>query len=106
MKTIIITGGTRGIGADIALKFLNEGWKVFIAARNREGLAKDSHENLVFHAMDVRNEYEHDRLVEKVLKSSGHLDCTINCAGLLLETCLGNPRPPEQSSTEKTQYLL
>ena len=30
MQTVIITGGTKGIGADIASKFLKEGWQVMI----------------------------------------------------------------------------
>ena len=49
MKTVIITGGTRGIGAAIARGFLSDGWHVIIAARNNFGLAKENHKNLIFH---------------------------------------------------------
>ena len=59
MKTIIITGGTKGIGADIASKFLKEGWQVMIAARNKSGLSTENYDNLRFQAMDVKNESEH-----------------------------------------------
>jgi len=81
MKTIIITGGTKGIGADIASKFLKEGWQVMIAARNKSGLATENHDNLRFQAMDVRKEKEHYALVQKTLEWTGALDCFINCAG-------------------------
>ena len=81
MKTIIITGGTKGIGADIASKFLKEGWQVMIAARNKSGLATEKHDNLRFQGMDVRKEKEHYALVQKTLKWTGTLDCFINCAG-------------------------
>jgi len=81
MKTVIITGGTRGIGADIARGFLSDGWHVIIAARNNSGLAKENHKNLIFQKMDVRIESDHQSLVKTALDWSGLIDCYINCAG-------------------------
>ena len=48
MKTIVITGGTKGIGSDIARKFLSEGWDVWIGARQETGLALEKQERLKF----------------------------------------------------------
>ena len=81
MKTIVITGGTKGIGSDIARKFLSEGWDVLIGARQETGLALEKHERLKFKTIDVKNESEHHALVKAVLDWTGSLDCFINCAG-------------------------
>jgi NAD(P)-dependent dehydrogenase (short-subunit alcohol dehydrogenase family) len=81
MQTVIITGGTKGIGADIARKFLKEGWQVMIAARNKSGLATENHDNLMFRQIDVRKEKELVTLARKTLEWSGTLACFINCAG-------------------------
>ena len=81
MKTVIITGGTKGIGAEISRKFLAEGWYVLIAARKRSGLATENHNYLKFESMDVRNEIDHCKVVEKALEWTKTLDCFINCAG-------------------------
>jgi len=81
MKTVVITGGTKGIGADIAREFLIDGWNVLIAARNKSGLAEEKHDNLKFQKMDVRVESDHQTLVKTALEWSGSIDCYINCAG-------------------------
>ena len=81
MKTIIITGGTKGIGSDIARKFLKEDWRVLIGARQKSGLALENIDGLKFQAIDVKNESEHHALVQTALDWTGHLDCFINCAG-------------------------
>jgi 3-oxoacyl-[acyl-carrier protein] reductase/meso-butanediol dehydrogenase/(S,S)-butanediol dehydrogenase/diacetyl reductase len=81
MPTVIITGGTKGIGAEISRKFLKEGWQVLIAARKKSELATESHKHLRFQSMDVRREIDHHSLVKTALDWSGSLDCYINCAG-------------------------
>ena len=81
MQTVIITGGTKGIGAYISRKFLKEGWHVLIAARKKTGLASEDHERLKFKSIDVRNESGHHALAKTTLEWTGALDCFINCAG-------------------------
>ena len=81
MQTVIITGGTKGIGAGIARKFLAEGWHVLVGARSKSGLAKETHERMKFHVMDVRFESDHQVLVKTALEWTGALNCYINCAG-------------------------
>ena len=81
MPTVIITGGTKGIGAEISRKFLKEGWQVLIAARKKSGLGTENHKHLRFQSIDVRREIDHQSLVKAALDWSGSLDCYINCAG-------------------------
>ena len=40
MKTIWITGGSTGIGAETAKKFNQNNWRVIISSRNKENLDK------------------------------------------------------------------
>ena len=38
MKTVLVTGGTRGIGLSTAKKFIDQGWNVYITSRKEENL--------------------------------------------------------------------
>ena len=40
MKTILITGGTRGIGLATALRFSENNWNVYITSRKEENLSE------------------------------------------------------------------
>ena len=39
IKTVLITGGTRGIGLATALRFSENNWNVYITSRKEENLA-------------------------------------------------------------------
>lgn len=41
MKTVLITGGNKGIGLEVTKQFLNNGWKVIVVARNATELGLD-----------------------------------------------------------------
>ena len=82
MKTVIITGGTKGIGAEIARKFLHDGWQVLIAARNNSGLALENRKNLKYKQAELKIESDHVALVKTALEWTGTLNCYINCAGI------------------------
>lgn len=81
MKTILITGGVRGIGRSIAEKFLQKGYRVCAVysrdEQNAEELAKLGAE--VYKA-DVSNEAEVVALFQKI----GGVDVLVNNAGISL----------------------
>ncbi len=81
IKTVIITGGSKGIGADIAREFYKEGWNVFIGARHDNGLAQELGEKAFFVRMDVQREKDHIKISEIAIKKTGNLNSYINCAG-------------------------
>lgn len=77
-KTVIVTGGNRGIGLDIATRFANEGWNVFVGSRS--GLEM-SHINIHHMPMDVNEPMDHQMVVNHAALKTGRLDVYINNAG-------------------------
>jgi 3-oxoacyl-[acyl-carrier protein] reductase len=89
MKTILITGGSKGIGYGIAEVLIKEGWKVAITGRNPEQVAAAAaklNEIKKDHALgivaDVRNYEQQQAAVEKVLQAWGQLDVLVANAGI------------------------
>lgn len=81
MKTVVITGGTKGIGAAIAEEFSKQGMNVVVGARRDNGFAKKLGARVRFCKMDVKEEKGHLALVNTAIKWTKRLDVYINCAG-------------------------
>ncbi len=88
-KVVIITGATRGIGADIALGFAEEGAQVAICARTRADLDAKAAEvsratgaTVVGIPVDLSKRGEPERLVDAVVQRFGRLDILVNSAGV------------------------
>jgi len=81
-KSVVITGGTKGIGAVIAERFRQNGYIVIIGARNLDGYQEAASDDLRFVQADVRKRVDHVKLVDAAVKFSGGLDAYINCAGV------------------------
>lgn len=80
-KTVIITGGSKGIGLSITEAFVDAEYAVVVGARTDTGLESRFPGVVKFIAMDVRNERDHRKLTEKALDWSGRLDAYVNNAG-------------------------
>lgn len=80
-KTVVITGGNRGIGLRITEAFVNAGYFVVVGARQETGLASRFEDHVSFVPVDVRDEAVHRRLVDVAVKKTGTLDSYINNAG-------------------------
>lgn len=81
-KSVIVTGGTKGVGFGIAEAFLKAGANVFICGRNApEKLPEGNGKQAVFIAADVRKPEESQGLIDAVLEATGRLDVLINNAG-------------------------
>ncbi|MDV7712271.1 SDR family NAD(P)-dependent oxidoreductase [Enterococcus casseliflavus] len=84
-KVFLITGGSKGIGYEIAKKITAEGGKVIITGRNYESLTearkklKNSIEIIEF---DNKNFKEYDNLIEKANSFYGNVDFLICNAGI------------------------
>lgn len=81
-NTIIITGGSRGMGASISAAFHAAGHRVVIAGRTDTGLAKQLGEHARFIATDVRQTQSLVGLIKRTIDWTGRLDVLVNNAGL------------------------
>lgn len=86
-QTIVVTGGTRGIGKAISRGFASSGGRVYMLGTNQEnGLAVESEiQDMGFKARffscDVTHSSNVLRTFEHILGDSGRLDVLINNAG-------------------------
>jgi 3-oxoacyl-[acyl-carrier protein] reductase/meso-butanediol dehydrogenase/(S,S)-butanediol dehydrogenase/diacetyl reductase len=80
-KSVVITGGSRGIGLDITKAFVNAGYQVIVGARQQPDLNDDFAERITFVSSDVCHEASHSKLIECAMQKTGKLDVYINNAG-------------------------
>ena len=80
-KTVVITGGSRGIGRSLTESFVTAGYSVVVGARNESGIVDVAKDKVRFVATDVRHESDHQRLIEACLDWTGRVDVYINNAG-------------------------
>lgn len=86
-KTVLVTGGTNGIGRAVVDKFLSEGWNVATCGRNAgiiEGMtSKYDMDSFMGIAADLRLDNHVSALFEEMAKRFGGLDVCILNAGTL-----------------------
>ncbi len=86
-KVAVITGGGRGIGRAIALKFAEEGAAVVVAARTVSEIdavareVRDAGGRAVAVTADVADEKQCDRLMQEAAAQFGKVDILVNNAG-------------------------
>ncbi|HBE40240.1 MAG TPA: hypothetical protein DDW27_03400 [Bacteroidales bacterium] len=94
MKTAVITGGTRGIGAGLVRDFLERGWNVAYSGTSDKSIEKSLPElqgkfresSYAAFKCDVINEHDLNGLWEGAVKQFGKVDIWVNNAGI------ANPR--------------
>lgn len=80
MKTAVVTGGTRGIGAGVSLALAEAGWKVIAAsASEEERLAFGTIPGITLTHLDVTDAAS----VDALFRGLDRLDGLVNCAGIL-----------------------
>jgi NAD(P)-dependent dehydrogenase (short-subunit alcohol dehydrogenase family) len=88
MKSILVTGGSRGIGLEFTRQYLNKGFRVFAASRNPERssqlqeLKAESDDRLSIHQLDVSAEDSRHHLFRQLSEEIGKLDILVNNAGI------------------------
>lgn len=84
MKTILITGGTDGIGKALAIHFLNKGNKVIVVgnsqAKGDNFIKEVNNRHAVFIRADLSLIIENRRMINEVKKITELLDLLILCA--------------------------
>lgn len=83
-KTVIITGGTKGLGRAMAVAFKNEGANVVVCARDEDGFENLAKDGIVAIKADVTKENELQNLLSVTKEKFGQVDIWINNAGVWL----------------------
>ena len=92
MRTAVITGANRGIGAAVARVLFQEGHRLCLAVRDPATLVGSEldpqryGDRLIACRYDARRPDDADRVVDKALAHFGGLDTLIHCAGILRRT--------------------
>lgn len=105
-KIAIITGGSRGIGRQIAMKYAEAGANIVVASREKKYLDRVvdkiqalGRESLAI-ATDVSIPEQVDNLINKALDKFGRIDIMVNNAGRGIST------PPEEISTKEWDEII
>ncbi len=81
MKTVIIIGGTKGIGLELTKYYLSKNFNVSIGARTLPKSLKNK-KNLIFTKGDFSKEKPHLNIIKNSLKKYKKVDVYINNVGL------------------------
>lgn len=92
-NTILITGGTSGIGLAFAEEFLKQGSKVIICGRRADRLnaLKAKHPGLITIACDVADAKQREELYNTIVKQHSGTNVLMNNAGIQLAVDLTQP---------------
>lgn len=97
MKTVIITGTTKGIGLATAKKFLEEGYKVIGTGRTS---TKIDHKNYEHYSFNVGNSQEVESFYKDINKEIDNVELLVNNAGI------GWPTPIDECKTEDWDEMM
>jgi len=106
-KTVIITGGTTGIGKATAIHFAKNGYNVVVTSRNADKETsviadfKEDGVDVTFFPLDVTQEKQVESVIQETVKKFGKLDSIVNNSGI----SLGNAILAETKSEELKQML-
>jgi 3-oxoacyl-[acyl-carrier protein] reductase len=95
-RVVVITGGSKGIGRSVALKFAEEGAQIILAHYDADESAAQETLNILdskgvtaeAHKIDVASFESVDRWFEGILKKFERVDVLINNAGITRDTLL------------------
>ena len=80
-KTVLITGCSSGIGRATAHAFTEEGWTVYATARNPADIETLGEAGCELATLDVTDQSDIDRVVNRILDEEGAIDALVNNAG-------------------------
>lgn len=82
-KSIIVTGGGRGLGLAMSKRFIDEGATVLISGRNEDILEKNAKLlGCSYLKLDVQDVLSFDSFIEKAWNILGEINCLVNNAGV------------------------
>ena len=88
MKSVLVTGTSKGIGFETVLSFARGGYKVFATMRNLEAATilknhiADESLSVTIYKMDVDSAESVKHCIETIIKEHGTIDVLVNNAGI------------------------
>jgi NAD(P)-dependent dehydrogenase (short-subunit alcohol dehydrogenase family) len=88
-KVVIVAGGSRGLGLEIARQLVAAGAKVALCARTEEDVRSAAEElrsrggEVLAATCDITQPDDANRFVEQVVSQFGRVDCLFNVAGII-----------------------
>ena len=90
-KSVVITGGSRGLGLIMARELADEGARLTLVARDEQDLANAAADirarqpfaDVLTVAADVRRRYDAERVIAQAFERFGRVDVLINNAGII-----------------------
>jgi NAD(P)-dependent dehydrogenase (short-subunit alcohol dehydrogenase family) len=110
-RSVLVTGGTRGIGSAVARRFAQEGWSVAISGRTLESVrnatAAFQKDGLLVEgkSADSRKEDDVRDLVEFAAERFGRLDVLVNNAGIGLFGSVAEMDPKDFRAVVETNLF-
>lgn len=80
MKTVVVTGASRGIGKAVAEKFLKEGF--FVIGTSTAGTSEIKNDNFKIFSLDLTDSKSISDCVEKITALHKKIDILVNNAGI------------------------
>ena len=111
MKSVIITGTSKGIGLETALMFARAGYKVFATMRNPENAnafkqtIKDEMLQITISAMDVDSDESVKTGIAAILQENGPIDVIVNNAGIERHGSIEELTMEDFKSVMETNYF-
>ena len=111
MKSVIITGTSKGIGLETALAFARAGYKVFATMRNPDKATdfkqkiKDESLNISISSMDVDSDESVKRCMDTILRENGSVDVLINNAGIECHGSIEETSMADFKAVMETNYF-
>ena len=87
-KTVIVTGGARGIGYAIARRFADRSATVFVLDRDFPGSFAEDNRQLHLQTGDLTSRDDIEQCVLHVLSRSGQIDVLVNNAGIIRDNVI------------------
>ncbi|MFE1295026.1 SDR family oxidoreductase [Streptomyces sp. NPDC058731] len=105
-RTVLIVGGTSGIGRELARRFAEAGSTVVVGGRNREALSELSGEAFGTVSIDVTDSDSVSSARDDVLARYPELDTVVTMSGVMLMEDLRDPAHFEATRTTIDTNLL
>lgn len=106
-KVVLITGGSSGIGEQLALEAAHRGAIVVICSRNQDKLDEVAHKCLIMsgrpsfaYQLDVTDPDQIDQVLNQVRHEVGEIDVLVNAAGL------GDMEPVANQSRQSMERMV